>query len=91
MSRIPREWTIKFHERHGRYVTLTEGGTCARRNGDTYDHGVVFSNRKLSIGEIFQLRIDELESKWAGSLVSIGNEENSLFDFCCSFLVCDWL
>ena len=70
MSRTPREWTIKFHERHGRYVTLTDGSTCARRDGDTYDHGVVFSHRQLSIGEIFQLQIDELESKWAGSLVS---------------------
>lgn len=63
---------ISFHQRHGRYIKLSgEHNTLATREGDTYDHGLVFTNRALHLGEVFQLKIDQLESKWAGSLVSM--------------------
>ncbi|XP_020626123.1 neuralized-like protein 4 isoform X2 [Orbicella faveolata] len=68
MPVLPEKWVIGFHERHGRNITLTNGNQRAVREGDTYDHGMVFSDRPLHIGEVFQLKIEELESKWAGSL-----------------------
>ena len=67
MSYTP--WTIRFHHRSGKYIKLSEGNTQARRDGDTYDHGLVFSERSLHLGEVFQLKIEEIEPKWAGSLV----------------------
>ena len=72
MPAVPEKWVIGFHERHGRNITLTNGNKRAAREGDTYDHGMVFSDRPLHIGEVFQLKIEELESKWAGSLVCKG-------------------
>lgn len=63
-------WQIRFHNRCGRHVQLSNGNQRARREGDTYDHGLVFSNRPLHVGELFQLRVEEMESKWAGSLVN---------------------
>eukprot|EP00794_Sanderia_malayensis_P017422 gene17422-19166_t len=64
----PEEWLIYFHSRCGKSVRLLNGDRRARRDGDTYDNGLVFSNRPLHIGELFQLKIEEMESKWAGSL-----------------------
>lgn len=70
MPVIPEKWVIGLHERRGRYITLSNDNQRAIREGDTYDHGLVFSDRPLRIGEVFQLKIEEIESKWAGSLVS---------------------
>ena len=66
---VDRTWTIRFHDRSGRNVKFSSDNRRARREGDTYDHGLVFSGRPLHIGELFQLKIEEMESKWAGSLV----------------------
>ena len=71
MPVIPEKWTTSLHERHGRYIILSHGNQTALREGDTYDHGMVFSDRPLHVGEIFQLKIEELEPKWAGSLVCV--------------------
>ena len=65
------EWTIFFHNRCGRYIRLFDDNRRAKREGDTYDHGLVFSDRPLHVGELFQLKIEEIESKWAGSLVCL--------------------
>lgn len=73
MPVIPEKWVIGLHERRGRYITLSNDNQRAIREGDTYDHGLVFSDRPLRIGEVFQLKIEEIESKWAGSLVSKGS------------------
>lgn len=73
MSLVPVEWVLALHERRGRYITLTDNNQRAIREGDTYDHGMVFSDRPLHVGEVFQLKIEELESKWAGSLVRNNN------------------
>ena len=70
MPVVPDKWAIGLHERHGRYISLCNDNQRAIREGDTYDHGMVFSDRPLHLGEVFQLKIEELESKWAGSLVS---------------------
>lgn len=73
MSLVPVEWVLALHERRGRYITLADNNQRAIREGDTYDHGMVFSDRPLHVGEVFQLKIEELESKWAGSLVRNNN------------------
>jgi hypothetical protein len=59
-----------FHEKKGRYVAISSDKLTATRAGDTYDHGVCFSQKPLKLGDVFQLRINEMDSKWAGSLVS---------------------
>ena len=79
MPVIPEKWVIGLHERRGRYITLSNDNQRAIREGDTYDHGMVFSDRPLHIGEVFQLKIEELESKWAGSLVGIDKILRGLF------------
>lgn len=68
MPLVREEWVIGLHERRGRYITLSNNNSRAVREGDTYDHGMVFSDRPLHLGEVFQLKIEEIESKWAGSL-----------------------
>jgi len=72
MPVVPEKWVLGLHERRGRYITLSNDKRRAIREGDTYDHGMVFSDRPLHIGEVFQLKIEDIESKWAGSLVSKG-------------------
>ena len=59
-----------FHEKRGRYVAISSDHLTASRAGDTYDHGVCFSQKPLPVGDVFQLRITEMDLKWAGSLVS---------------------
>ena len=59
-----------FHEKRGRFVAISPDHLTATRAGDTYDHGVCFSQRPLKLGDVFQLRINEMDLKWAGSLVS---------------------
>lgn len=71
MPRTLSPWGIEFHHKHGRFIKLSKTDSRATREGDTYDHGVVFSRRPLKIGEIFQLKIEQMETKWAGSLVSL--------------------
>lgn len=35
---------------------------------DDFNHGVVLSNRPLRSNEVFQVRIDKMVDKWAGSI-----------------------
>lgn len=61
-----------FHLNCGKNVCLSNNRQVAERTGDGFDHGVTFSSRPLHVknSEIFQLRIEAKEDKWAGSLVS---------------------
>ncbi|EDO44784.1 predicted protein [Nematostella vectensis] len=60
---------MAFHpSKHGRFIKLSKNFTSATREGDTYDYGVVYSDRPIHLGEVFQLQIDQVETKWAGSL-----------------------
>ena len=59
-----------FHEKRGRFVAISPDHLTASRAGDTYDNGVCFSQKPLPVGDVFQLRITEMDLKWAGSLVS---------------------
>lgn len=59
-----------FHLNCGKNVCLSNNRQVAERTGDGFDHGVTFSSRPLHVknSEIFQLRIEAKEDKWAGSL-----------------------
>lgn len=41
---------------------------CVRSATDDFNHGVVLSNRPLRSNEVFQVRIDKMVDKWAGSI-----------------------
>lgn len=63
------KWVIGFYERYGCNVIFINGNKRVVREGDIYDYGMVFSDRLLYIGEVFQFKIEELELKWVGFLV----------------------
>ena len=66
---VDEKWKIRFHSKCGKYIRFSNEYQRARRDDDTYDHGLVFSDRPLRLGEVFQLKVEQMESKWAGSLV----------------------
>ncbi|XP_077021862.1 neuralized-like protein 4 isoform X3 [Tamandua tetradactyla] len=57
----------RFHSTCGKNVTLEEDGTRAVR-ATGYAHGLVFSTKELRPEEVFEVKIEELDEKWAGSL-----------------------
>nr|XP_053766528.1 neuralized-like protein 4 isoform X1 [Desmodus rotundus] len=57
----------RFHSTCGKNVTLEEDGTRAVRAAG-YAHGLVFSTKELKTEEVFEVKVEELDEKWAGSL-----------------------
>ncbi|XP_070338539.1 neuralized-like protein 4 isoform X1 [Equus asinus] len=57
----------RFHSTCGKNVTLEEDGTRAVRVAG-YAHGLVFSTKELKTEEVFEVKVEELDEKWAGSL-----------------------
>ncbi|XP_053425787.1 neuralized-like protein 4 isoform X2 [Nycticebus coucang] len=57
----------RFHSTCGKNVTLEEDGTRAVRAAG-YAHGLVFSTKELKAEEVFEVKVEELDEKWAGSL-----------------------
>ncbi|XP_041520576.1 neuralized-like protein 4 isoform X1 [Microtus oregoni] len=57
----------RFHNTCGKNVTLEEDGTRAVRVAG-YAHGLVFSTKELKAEEVFEVKVEELDEKWAGSL-----------------------
>ncbi|XP_037118336.1 neuralized-like protein 4 isoform X2 [Syngnathus acus] len=57
----------RFHGKHGKNVVLLGEGCQAIRAGG-YAHGIVFSAKELKVDELFEVRIDELDEQWCGSL-----------------------
>jgi len=41
---------------------------CSHSATDDFNHGVVLSSRPLRSNEVFQVRIDKMVDKWAGSI-----------------------
>uniref|UniRef100_A0A8V5GTX4 Uncharacterized protein n=1 Tax=Melopsittacus undulatus TaxID=13146 RepID=A0A8V5GTX4_MELUD len=57
----------RFHGRCGQNVALAaEGSGAVRVSG--YCHGLVFSRSHLRPGELFEVRIEALDERWAGSV-----------------------
>ncbi|XP_036381815.1 E3 ubiquitin-protein ligase NEURL3 [Megalops cyprinoides] len=60
---------LTFHtEAVGDKVTLTHGARCATRALQTFRNGLVFSNRRVRIGERVRLRVDRCAQHWHGAL-----------------------
>ncbi|XP_075745116.1 neuralized E3 ubiquitin protein ligase 4 isoform X3 [Rhipicephalus microplus] len=57
----------EFHEQHGRNVRLCAGSMGACRTTG-YGHGLLLSTKPLPRCQLFQVRIDRLNSKWSSSL-----------------------
>ncbi|XP_055261381.1 neuralized-like protein 4 isoform X8 [Moschus berezovskii] len=57
----------RFHSTCGKNIALEEDGTRAVRAAG-YAHGLVFSTKELKTEEIFEVKVEELDEKWAGSL-----------------------
>lgn len=64
---------MKFHQICGRHIRMSNDQRIAERVGNNYSHGLIFSNKPLSVKdrEIFQLKIEKMDERWAGSLVRI--------------------
>lgn len=61
---------LRFHERCGSLVKLSNGQRTAerRRPLDEFNNGVVMTHRPLFDSELFEIRIDRLVDKWSGSI-----------------------
>ncbi|XP_066248762.1 neuralized-like protein 4 isoform X5 [Euwallacea similis] len=66
----PRPDKMRFHERCGSLVKLSNGNRTAerRRPLDEFNNGVVMTHRPLRDSELFEIRIDRLVDKWSGSI-----------------------
>ncbi|XP_060796336.1 neuralized-like protein 4 isoform X1 [Neoarius graeffei] len=61
---------LLFHPNCGQKAAIIGDGRTALRPHatDDFNHGVVLSNRPLHSNEVFQVRIDKMVDKWAGSI-----------------------
>uniref|UniRef100_A0A8C7D9M1 Neuralized-like protein 4 n=1 Tax=Oncorhynchus kisutch TaxID=8019 RepID=A0A8C7D9M1_ONCKI len=57
----------RLHSKHGKNVVLLGEGCQAVRVGG-YAHGIVFSAKELKTDELFEVKIDEVDDQWSGSL-----------------------
>ncbi|KAI1898830.1 hypothetical protein AGOR_G00076390 [Albula goreensis] len=57
----------RLHSKHGKNVVLLGDGCQAVRVGG-YAHGIVFSAKELKTDELFEVKIDEVDEQWSGSL-----------------------
>uniref|UniRef100_A0A3B1JK21 Neuralized E3 ubiquitin protein ligase 4 n=1 Tax=Astyanax mexicanus TaxID=7994 RepID=A0A3B1JK21_ASTMX len=57
----------RLHSKHGKNVVLLGDGCQAVRVGG-YAHGIVFSAKELKTDELFEVKINEVDEQWSGSL-----------------------
>ena len=59
-----------FHAACGSHAALINSGTTAHRPNaaDDFNFGVVLTNRPLKVNEVFEVRLDKMVAKWAGSI-----------------------
>ncbi|MCJ8738832.1 hypothetical protein PDJAM_G00040230 [Pangasius djambal] len=57
----------RLHSKHGKNVVLLGDGCQAVRVGG-YSHGIVFSAKELKTDELFEVKINEVDEQWSGSL-----------------------
>ena len=53
----------EFHKNHGANIILMEQGTVAYRKGDD-GYGVVFTKYPISIGGLFEVKIEETDQRY---------------------------
>jgi len=61
---------LLFHPRCGLHAAVVNGGTTAHRPNaqSDFNHGVVLTARPLRPDEIFEVVLDQVVMKWAGSI-----------------------
>ncbi|XP_064610379.1 neuralized-like protein 4 [Liolophura sinensis] len=61
---------LTFHPRCGSHVSVINGHRTAHRPNafDDFNNGVVLTSRVLRPTELFEVRIDRMVNKWAGSI-----------------------
>ena len=61
---------LTFHPNCGSHAAVINGGLTAHRPNaaDDFNFGVVLTSRPLKPNEIFEVRLDKMVSKWAGSI-----------------------
>ncbi len=60
-----------FHRKHGQNIRLLEDATVAHRV-DGYNEAMVFTERPVPIGGMFQVKLLDTGGDWTGSIVSGG-------------------
>ncbi|XP_074654148.1 neuralized-like protein 4 [Tubulanus polymorphus] len=72
---------LLFDNRCGSHSAVSNGQKTAYRPNatDDFNNGVVLTNRPLRAGEMFEVRIDKIVDKWAGS-IEIGVTTHSAAD-----------
>ncbi|XP_039602936.1 neuralized-like protein 4 isoform X2 [Polypterus senegalus] len=57
----------RFHSKHGKNILVQNDGCQAIRAGG-FSHGIVFSMKELKSDELFEVKIDQVDDQWSGSL-----------------------
>ena len=75
------EQRLYFHPNCGPHATVINGALSAHRPNaeDDFNFGVVLTNRPLKTNEVFEVRLDKMVTKWAGS-IEIGVTTHSPHD-----------
>lgn len=72
---------LTFHPNCGTHAQVINNGRTAHRPNavDDFNNGVVLTARPLKTGELFEIRLDRVVTKWAGS-IEIGVTTHSPVD-----------
>uniref|UniRef100_T1IVE5 NHR domain-containing protein n=1 Tax=Strigamia maritima TaxID=126957 RepID=T1IVE5_STRMM len=60
--------SLEFYNRHGRNIQLSNHNLTASRSA-SYNQGIVVCRNSLVRGQLFQIRIERLNSRWTSSLI----------------------
>ena len=79
-EQVIEENRLLFHQNCGSHAAVINSGVTAHRPNanDDFNFGVVLTNRPLKPNEVFEVRLDRMVTKWAGS-IEIGNFANFNF------------
>lgn len=75
---------LTFHSICGSHATVTQSGRTALRPSasDDFNNGVVLTRRPLRTNEFFQVRLERVVSKWAGSIeIGVTSHSPTELDF----------
>ena len=67
---VVEENRLLFHSSCGSHAAVINGSVTAHRPNanDDFNFGVVLTNRPLKPNEVFEVRLDRMVTKWAGSI-----------------------
>ncbi|OXA51475.1 Neuralized-like protein 4 [Folsomia candida] len=78
---------LMFHPNCGFHAAVINNGRTAHRPESTNDfnHGVVLTNRILHPSEMFEIRLDKIVTKWAGSIeIGVTTHAPTSLDYPCT-------